>query len=121
VYQLAQQLLSSRDEYEESNVKLQYFESEELVTRTVAVTIAVGSFVRRKLYFAWEVVETCAEVRDTKVQELYGINQYIFQNMHSCYMMSAENICFWWSLFLFCLYFLKINVHNYTRAVNVEY
>lgn len=51
-----------------------------LVTRTVAVTITVGSFVRRKLYFAWAVFETRAEVRDTKVQELYGINRYIFQN-----------------------------------------
>jgi hypothetical protein len=75
--------------------------------------IAVGSFfVRRKLYFAWAVVEIRAEVRDTKVQELYGINHYIFQYIHSCYMIFAENICFWYSLFLFCLYFLKINVHN---------
>jgi hypothetical protein len=46
--------------------------------------IAVGSFVRRKLYFVWAVVETRAEVRDTKVVEIYGINQYIFQKIHSC-------------------------------------
>ena len=83
--------------------------------------IAVCGFVRCKLYFAWAVVETRAEVRDTKVQELYGINQYIFQNTHSCYVMFAENICFWSSLFLFRLSFLKINVHNYILSATVEY
>jgi hypothetical protein len=83
--------------------------------------IAVGSFVRRKLYFAWAVDETRAEVRDTEVEEIYGINQYIFQNIHSCYMMFAENMCFWWFLLLFCLYVLKINVHNYIFSASVEY
>jgi len=77
VYHQTQQLLS-RDEYEESNVKVHSYESEEPATRTVAVTNAVGSFVRRKLYFACAVAETRAEVHDKKVEELYGINQYIF-------------------------------------------
>ena len=51
VYRLTQQLLSL-DELEKRNIKLQDYEYEEMVTPSVAVTAAVGNFVRPKLYFA---------------------------------------------------------------------